>query len=201
MVVEELLVESEGVLEGAHQLRCEVGVVGVVKDQAQIVSLDLAQLRPRRGCYKNETGERDKPPACERRGNRRPPESCQRDDLADAREFLLKAHIGSGLDRALQLRRRRLETRVAYEGPEVRVANKGHEVPVADERHEARIRSQAGKLRIREHLRDLCLHARIYSRVHAGSDVRQPQVRDRVHKLRVAQQAHKLRVTQQIREI
>jgi hypothetical protein len=42
-----------------------------------------------------------------------------------------------GLDRALQLRRRRLETGIADQRPEVRVAYQRYKVPVGDERHEA----------------------------------------------------------------
>ena len=49
--------ESVGVLEGAHQLRRQVGVVGIVKNQTQVVGFDLAQLRPRGGCYKNEQAD------------------------------------------------------------------------------------------------------------------------------------------------
>ena len=93
-----------------------------------------------RGYYKNETGGRGQPPAYERRGNRRPPESSQRDDLANVREILVAREIGGGrLDRALQLRCRRLEARVTNQRPEVRVADQRYEVPVADERHEAGI--------------------------------------------------------------
>jgi hypothetical protein len=48
-------VELKGVVEGPHQLRREVGIVGIVKQQPQVFGIYLAQLGcSRRGYGRNK---------------------------------------------------------------------------------------------------------------------------------------------------
>ena len=57
LIAEGAFVEFKGVVEGAHQLRREVGIVRIVEQQPQILGLDLAQLGrswPGYGCNQQE---------------------------------------------------------------------------------------------------------------------------------------------------